>query len=161
MSNSIIQRSFGGGEVAPAVYGRADQIKYQTGLARCRNFFVRRHGGVSNRPGTQYITPQGNHDYAGRIWKFVFNASQTYILLFENQTLRFVREGALITVSGVAAYNGATAYIPGDLVLSGGINYYCIADTTGNAPPNATYWYAMPAGDIYEIPTPYLTADLS
>ncbi len=160
MGESIIQRSCAGGEVAPAVYGRADVVKYQTGLATCRNNVVRRHGGVSNRPGTGYITPQGTHSAKGRIWKFVFNADQTYILLFENQTLRFVRNGALITVSGVAAYNGATGYTPGDLVASGGVNYYCIANTTGNAPPNATYWYAMPTGNIYEIPTPYLTADL-
>lgn len=160
MSNSIIQRSFAAGEVAPAVFGRADQVKVQTGLAVCRNFFVRRHGGVSNRPGTQYITPQKSHSAKGRIWGFVFNAEQTYLLLFENQCLRFVRNGALITVSGVAAYNGATAYVVSNLVSSGGVNYYCIAATTGNAPPNATYWYPMPAGNIYEIPTPYVTADL-
>ncbi|MHB1098092.1 MAG: phage tail protein [Burkholderiales bacterium] len=160
MGTSIIQRSFAAGEVAPAVFGRPDQVKVQTGLAKCRNFFVRRHGGVSNRPGTQYITPQKSHSAKGRIWGFVFNADQTYLLLFENQCLRFVRNAALITVSGVPAYNGATAYVVSDLVSSGGVNYYCLAATTGNAPPNATYWYPMPAGDIYEIPTPYVTADL-
>ena len=160
MGNSIIQRNFAAGEVAPAIFGRADTIKYQSGLARCRNFMVRRHGGLSNRSGFQYITPQGTHSSTGRLWKFVFNVDQTYVLLFENLTLRFIRNGALITVSGVAAYNGATAYVIGDLALSGGVNYYCIANTTGNAPPNVTYWYPMPAGDIYEIPTPFLTADL-
>lgn len=35
--------------------------------------------------------------------------------------------------------NGAT-YNPGDIVKSGGSLYQCIATTTGNAPPNATYW---------------------
>jgi hypothetical protein len=39
------------------------------------------------------------------------------------------------------------------------VNYSCIAATTGNAPPNATYWYPLPAG-IYEIPNPYAEADL-
>lgn len=315
MSTSIIQRSFAAGEVAPAVYGRADQVKVQTGLAVCRNFFVRRHGGVSNRPGLQYITAQGSHSAKGRIWGFVFNADQTYLLLFENETLRFVRDGALLTVSGVAAWGntaatitgmtranpcvvtsaghglsngqevelsgivgvstktitGATnanpcvitsaghgftngtivritgvggmtelngnlytvagvaantfelsgvdsstygvytsggnvyengtnfttlngerftvanvaantfelqgqdtsafsAYVSGgtatvtyqvaDLVSRLGVNYYCILAHANQQPPNATYWYAMPAGDIYEIPTPYVTADL-
>ena len=42
---------------------------------------------------------------------------------------------------------------------SGGTNYYCIAATTGNAPPNATYWYPLPSS-AYEIPTPYLEADI-
>ena len=234
MGTSLIQRSFAAGEVAPAIYGRADQVKYQTGLSKCRNMIVRRHGGISNRGGLQYITSQNNHAAQGRIWKFVFNAEQSYILLFENQTLRFVRNGALITVSDVAAYivaatmsaatqanpcvitaaahgfsdgqsvtitgvvgmtqlNGNTytvanatvntfellgidstaygAYVSGgtinrnyvvaDLVVSGGVNYYCIVASTGNVPPNANYWYPMPSGDIYEIPTPYLTEDLS
>jgi len=38
------------------------------------------------------------------------------------------------------AYNAGTAYAIGDAVTSGGATYYCIAPTTGNAPPNATYW---------------------
>lgn len=157
---SIIQRSFAAGEVAPAVYGRADQVKYQTGVAKGRNFFVRRHGGLSNRSGTRYDASQRDHTKQGRILPFVFNAAQTYVLHFEEGTLRFVQNDVVLTVSGVAAYNGATAYVPGDLVLQGGVNYYCIVATTGNAPPNVTYWYAMPANNIYEIPTPYLSADL-
>jgi hypothetical protein len=39
------------------------------------------------------------------------------------------------------------------------VNYYCIAATTGNAPPNATYWYPLPSS-AYEIPSPYQEADL-
>ena len=156
---SLTQRSFAGGEVAPAVFGRADQVKYQTGLRTCRNFIIRRQGGASNRSGTKYIREQKSSSAKGRQLKFVFNADQTYVLIFENLSMRITRNGAPITVSGVAAYSGATAYVIGDLVASGGVNYYCIAGTTGNAPPNTTYWYAL-TGTIYEIPTPYVTADL-
>ena len=41
------------------------------------------------------------------------------------------------------AYNGATAYAVDDVVSSSGSSYVCIAATTGNAPPNATYWELM------------------
>jgi len=41
------------------------------------------------------------------------------------------------------AYNGATAYVVDDVVESSGSSYICIAATTGNAPPNATYWEQM------------------
>src|SRR5207237_1298023 len=58
-----------------------------------------------------------------------------------------------------AAWSGATAYVVGDLVVSGGVNYYCILAHTNHVPPNATYWYAL-TGVIYEIPSPYTTADL-
>jgi len=41
------------------------------------------------------------------------------------------------------AYNGATSYSVDDVVESGGNSYVCIAATTGNTPPNATYWELM------------------
>jgi len=41
------------------------------------------------------------------------------------------------------AYNGATSYVVDDVVESGGSAYVCIAATTGNTPPNATYWELM------------------
>jgi hypothetical protein len=40
----------------------------------------------------------------------------------------------------VAPYDNSHAYVAGDLVSSGGTDYQCISPTTGNAPPNATYW---------------------
>ena len=157
---SIIQRNFAGGEVAPAVFGRADVVKYQTGLRQARNFLVRRHGGVSNRPGSQYITPQRDHSLRGRLIKFVFNADQTYMLLFEHLTMRVIQNGVLLTVPNATAWSGATNYVIGDVALEGGVNYYCILGHTNQVPPNATYWYAMPAGNIYEIPTPYASTSL-
>ena len=41
------------------------------------------------------------------------------------------------------AYNGATAYVVDDVVESGGSAYVCILASTGNTPPNATYWELM------------------
>lgn len=40
-------------------------------------------------------------------------------------------------------YSGATAYVVDDVVESSGSSYICIAASTGNAPPNATYWELM------------------
>ncbi len=156
----FIFRSFAGGEVAPAVFGRADVVKYQTGLRTCRNAFPRRHGGVSNRPGSRYITPQKTHSARGRIIKFVFNSAQTYVLLFENNSFRVIQNGVLLTVPGSTAWSAVTAYVLSDVVASGGVNYYCILAHTNQVPPNVTYWYPMPAGDIYEVPSPFATAYL-
>lgn len=159
MAGSLIQRSFAGGEISVDLYARADQTKYQTGLKQCRNFEVMRHGGVTNRTGSGMIQEVKDSSVRTYFMKFVFNADQTYVIEVGNLYLRFYRNGGRIVVSGVAPYNGATAYVPGNLAFSGGINYYCVAATVGNAPPNATYWYAL-SGVIYEIPTPYVTADL-
>lgn len=40
----------------------------------------------------------------------------------------------------VPDYSGATAYVQYDVAYSGGVVYRALQSTTGNAPPNATYW---------------------
>lgn len=160
MPTPIIQRAFASGELGPELGGRADQVKYQTGLATCRNFLVMRHGGITRRPGQKFAGEAKTSSLASYMARFVFNDDQTYLIEVGNGYFRFYRAGARIVVSGVAAWSGATAYVVGDLVVSGGVNYYCILAHTNHVPANATYWYAL-TGSIYEIPTPYATADLS
>jgi len=43
-------------------------------------------------------------------------------------------------------YAAGTAYAVDDVVNSSGTSYVCIAASTGNAPPNATYWNIMAQG---------------
>jgi hypothetical protein len=155
MAESLVQRAFAAGEIAPALHARADLVKYSTGLRTCRNFFVRREGGVSNRAGLRFVGGCKTDDYGTRLARFVGSESgEGYLLEFGDGYLRFFQDGAPIEVTGVPAYNGATNYIPGDVVSSGGVNYYCHTATVGNAPPNAGFWYPL-SGAILEIPTPY------
>lgn len=159
---TTIQRAFAGGEIAPVLYARADQIKYQYGLAACRNFIVRKEGGAQNRAGTEFIAEVKDSSVGARMWKFVFNDEQTYLLEWGDEYLRFCREGVQIEVSGVAAWLTATAYVVGDLRSNGGVNYYCQeAHTSGVFATDlaAEKWHAL-TGTIYEIPTPYATEDL-
>ncbi len=96
---TIKQSSFSGGEIAPALYARADLVKYATGLRTCKNFAVARHGGVFNRPGTEYVCDVANFFDAVRLIPFVFNADQTYVLEFGEQYMRVIREGVLLTLA--------------------------------------------------------------
>lgn len=154
-----LQRSFSGGEITPELYGRLDLDKFQTGLATCKNGVVLPHGPVQNRPGTVFIRQVKDSADATVVLPFYYSAEQSYALELGDGYLRVHTEGATLLVAP-AAYSGVTAYVVGNLVVSGGVNYYCIAPTTGNAPPNATYWYPMPAGNLFEMPTPYASADL-
>ena len=142
------------------MFGRLDNVRFQTGLALCRNAIVLPHGPATKRAGTYYVNKAGNSSYAVRVIPFAFSATQTMVLELGNNYLRFHTNGASLSVGTPAAYNGATAYTPGDLVASGGTNYVCITNTTGNAPPNATYWYAQPSTGEYTLPTPWAAADL-
>ncbi len=160
MSEGLIQRSLAGGEIDPALGGRADQVKYQTGLKICRNFRVLKHGGIANRAGTRFITEVKTSSKKTYLLKFVFNDDQTYAIEAGDLYFRFIRAGAQIIVSGVAAWSNATNYVIGNLAERLGVNYYCIAAHINQQPPNATYWYPL-TGAIYEIPTPYVEADIA
>jgi hypothetical protein len=155
-----LQAAFNGGELSPSIAGRVDVAKYANGCERMENFLPTVQGPAVARPGFPFVAEV--KDSAVRAWllRFEFSVAEAYQLEFGDGYIRFFASRAQAIVSGVAAYNGATAYVVGDLVLQGGINYYCIAATTGNAPPNATYWYAL-TGVIYEIPSPYAVADLT
>lgn len=152
--------AFNAGEFSPEMAGRVDIAKYPNSCKRVENFLPMVQGPVKRRGGFRYVAEV--KDSSKRAWmvRFEFNTAQAYVLEFGDRYIRFFANHGQVVVSGVAAYNGATAYVVGDLVVSAGVNYYCIAATTGNAPPNATYWYAL-TGAIYEIPSPYLLADLT
>lgn len=154
-----LQKAFSGGEVTPEFYGRIDDQKYQTGLATCRNFIVLPHGPISNRAGTEFVRAAKVAAKKARMIPFTYSTTQTMALEFGDGYIRFHTQGATLLAGTPTAYNGATAYVVGDLCSSAGVNYYCIAASTGNAPPNVTYWYPLPS-TAYEIPSPYLEADL-
>jgi hypothetical protein len=159
-TETVLQRAFSGGELAPSLAARADQVKYLTGLALCRNAIVRRNGGVENRPGTQFIAETKDSTKVSKLVSFIFDAAdQNYILEFGEYYVRFFWHGAPVVVSSATAWSGATAYVKGDLVDSSGTIYVCILDHTNQVPPDATYWHPLVNG-IFELPTPYPEADV-
>ncbi len=114
MPQPLIQRSFVGGEVSPALWLRADLAKYQTGLALCRNMIVLRQGGVTKRPGTKYITRTKN-DGIVRLVPFVDEANDaSYLLEFGQNYVRFIWHDAPVLVAGVP-YEVVTPYSAGDV----------------------------------------------
>lgn len=163
---TIAQRSFAGGEIAPALHARTDHAKYATGLRTCRNMIVQKHGGARMRPGWVFVGEVKDSSSPVRLLKFVFNDAQTYVMEFGEGYIRWVQLGGRLSTAGVAAWVTATNYTVGDLVTSGGTTYYAIGDHTSGAasePGVGASWqtsWAAQAGTIYEIPSPYLAVDL-
>ena len=71
------QPSLSSGEISPSLYARVDLTKYATGLKTCRNFIVEKFGGISNRPGTQFIAEVKDSSKNVRLIEFIFNSDQT------------------------------------------------------------------------------------
>lgn len=111
MAARAVQSSFASGELSPGLLGHVDLAKYHTGAALMRNFFVDVKGGASTRPGTQYIVTAAG---PGLLVPFVFSATQTYMLLFTQFLIKFIRNPL------TAAYpNSSNA----GLIQSGGSDY--------------------------------------
>ena len=158
-STRTLIRSFAGGEMSPEMFGRIDDVKFQSGAATMRNFIATPQGPAENRPGTTFVREVKDSTKRTRLIPFTFSTTQTMVIEIGAGYFRFHTNGATLLAGSPAAYSGATAYVIGDLVSLSGTNYYCVANTTGNSPPNATYWYPLPSA-AYEIPNPYAEADL-
>lgn len=157
--------AFDAGEFAPQMEGRIDVEKYPRAAHIQQNMIALKQGPSTFRPGHVYVQPVKNS--ANRSWlrRFEFSQTQAFVLEFGDGYVRFYTMHGTLLSTGNAAYNAGTAYVLGNQVVAGGITYYCIAPTTGNAPPNAAFWYPMAnfsgGGAIYEIPSPYTAADLT
>lgn len=156
MSQSLIQRSFSGGEIAPVLHARADVAKVLNGLATCKNWQVRAEGGIENRNGFDFTQACKTNSATVRIMRYVSETpSQSLLIEHGVGYLRFFKGGLPLLLTGVPGWSAVTAYTPGDIVSVAGVNYYCFLGHTNHTPPDGTYWYAMPASGQLEIPSPY------
>ena len=157
------KQSFSGGEISPEMFGRIADSKFQQGAAKMRNFIAKPQGPAENRPGFAFVREVKDSTKSTRLLSFTFNTTQTMVLEFGDQYLRFHTQGQTLFYSNGAAWSGSTAYAVGDIALYNGVNYYCVIAHTSAAgsPPPFASWYAMPTNpNLYEIPHPYLEAEL-
>lgn len=102
--------SFAAGIISPALNFRSDMEKWQSGASALTNFFVHVQGGISNRPGTQYVGTCKQTDNPPNLIPFVYNNAQSYILEFGDKYLRIISRGAYLTKADGSIYEVATPY---------------------------------------------------
>lgn len=166
-------RSFASGEITPELYGRLDLVKHQTGLARCLNFRTLPHGPAERRTGFEYRVEVEDSTTAVRVIPFAFSATQTAVLEFGDQTLRFLIEGsalleaskAVVSIAGSTVTVTGHGWSTGDDVFIGsrfhritvtGVNTFTTADRWGAA----TTASGTTAARVYTLATSYTAADL-
>lgn len=115
------QPSFTGGELAPSMHARTDLAKYGVGLKTCRNFMIHPHGGVSTRPGFEFVAEVKDSTKRVRLIPFRFNVSQQYVLEFGDLYMRVHKDGGVVTES-TKAITGATQANP-VVITSAGHDY--------------------------------------
>ena len=153
-------RSFAGGELSPEMFGRLDDVKFQTGAAKLLNFIATPQGPAENRPGTRFVKAVKDSTKKTRIIPFTYSTTQTMVLEFGNGYIRFHTNAATLQVGAPPLYDPTLTYAIGSLVSNAGLVYYATAVVPlATNPPNAAYWYLITT-PAYEIPSPYQEADL-
>ena len=184
--------NFTGGELSPRLDGRNDLSKYPTGCKTLENFIVFPHGSAARRSGTQFVAEIKDSSAKTRLIPFEFSTTQTYMLEFGNQYIRFYKDNGQIlesdvTISGATQANPVVitatghSYSNGDEISITGVvgmtelnnKRYLVANKTTNTFEitdvdgtniNGTGFTAYTSGGVanrvYEISTPYLTAEL-
>ena len=184
--------NFTGGELSPRLDGRNDLNKYSSGCKTLENMIVYPHGSAARRSGTQFVAEVKNSAAKTRLIPFEFSTTQTYMLEFGNQYIRFYKDNGQIlesdvTISGATQANPVVitatghGYSNGDEISITGVvgmtelnnKRYLVANKTTNTFEitdvdgtniNGTGFTAYTSGGVanrvYEISTPYLTAEL-
>jgi hypothetical protein len=185
--------TFTAGEISPRLEGRITIEKYREGLSDLTNMIVQPHGGVTRRPGTEFLGEVKNSAAKTRLVPFEFKTADTYVLEFGNQYMRVLRNGLQVLEASAKAVSAITKADPGVLTSNGhGLSNgdevylynsspmtelkarnYLIANVTTNtftltdlygAAINTTgfttYTSGISVDKLFELATPYVTADI-
>ena len=107
MALSVLQNSFLGGEIAPALYGRIDDKLVAVGAAELTNFLVNISGSLRRRPGFKFMRQLGDGIF--RLIPFRFASDQTLVLVFGNKVMYVVAMGQFV-MNGSQPYQVSTPY---------------------------------------------------
>jgi|TARA_R100001015_G_scaffold7310_1_gene2834 hypothetical protein len=184
--------NFTAGELSPRLDGRTDVGKYFNGCKTLENMVVHPHGAATRRPGTKFVHEVKTSSEKTRLIPFEFSTTQTYIMEFGNQYIRFYKDQGIITltdktISAITKANPGVVtatshgYSNGDHVIISSVggmvevngktfkvanvttNTFELQNVDGqnvNTSSFTTYTSGGVANKIYEIASPYPTADL-
>ena len=190
--STVAFTNFTAGELSPRLDGRTDLGKYFNGSKTLENMIVHPHGAATRRPGTKFIHEVKTSSAQTRLIPFEFSTTQTYIMEFGHQYIRFFKDNGIITesnktISGATQANpivitsNSHGYNNGDFVIISVVvgmtelngKTFKVADKTTNTfelqtvdgtDINSSAYTAYGSGGvankIYEIASPYSTADL-
>jgi hypothetical protein len=187
---SPIQSAYNVGEISPLLYGRVDQEWYPFAMSTCLRYIPLVQGPITRCPGTHFVSEVKDSSAVTVVRRFEFSTTQAYIIEFGNLYCRFYKDNALITLAAqnitaitqanpaVVTYAGADTYANGDRVVITGVlgmtqvnnREFTVANVNAgantfelsgvNSTAYGTYTSGGAVAEIYEIATPYLTADL-
>lgn len=190
MAQALHIGSLNSGELTPLLDGRTDKEFYLAGAKLLENFIPQVQGPIIQRSGTAYVKEIKDSSARAILIPWEFSTTDAYMLEFGNQYMRVYRNRALVTLTpqnitgitkanpAVVTYSGSDTYANGDKVFISGVvgmievnnREFTVANVNAgantfqlsgvNSSAYTTYTSGGTVAEIYEIATPYVTADL-
>ena len=181
------QTNFTSGELTPKLAGQVDFKKYNNGVETMENMTVFPQGGTTRRYGSRFVCEVKNSANATRLIPFEFNVTQSYILEFGDQYIRFFKDNGQIVetaknITGITQASPAVVtssshgYSNGDHVWINSVagmtelngRRFTVAGVTTNtfqlsgidSSSYTAYSSSGTAEKVYEISTSYTTAQV-
>ena len=107
-------RAFSGGVMSPEMFGRIDDVKFQTGAAKLRNFISMPQGPAENRPGFSFVREVKDSTKRVRLIPFTYSTTQTMVIELGAGYIRFHTQGGTL-LSGGSPYEITNPYAEADL----------------------------------------------
>lgn len=114
MTIDLIKFAFVAGEISPNYFGRPDLTKFDLALAEGENWFVDYRGGVSTRPGSEFLDYLKDDDKPIKLIDFKFSSdlANTNVIILGHFYMRFAQDGAYVletakNITGLTSANPA------------------------------------------------------
>ena len=104
------QTSFVSGQISERVIGRTDLQAYDQGAKSIVNCYPFIHGGVTRRPGTSFVREVSDSSRPARLIPYTNSDVLSYVLVFNDDKIEFIRDGELIEVSPGVPFSVAHPY---------------------------------------------------
>ena len=114
MTHYALQPAFTGGEVSPSLQARVDASGYYTWLHTAKNMLVHPQGGISNRPGTQYMAT-AKQTAPCRLIPFPVGEEESYVIEAGAYYFRFYTAGGPVLSDQGGVYEIQTPYAQASL----------------------------------------------
>jgi len=127
---ATLQTNFTTGEIDPLLKSRIDIDQYYNSLEQARNVVIQPQGGITRRPGLQYVStiPSAAAPQSGcRLVPFEFSTTQSYMLLFVHNRMYIYKDKVLQTNINASGNDYLTTSITSAMI--GTIDYAQSADT--------------------------------
>lgn len=201
MTESFISFAFSAGVLSPSLLSRPDLEKYDLALRHAKNWIVDYRGGITVRPGLEFVGETRGAVETLRLVPFQFNLFEgnQFVIALGNNYIRFIRDGqfvvdssATLTIDNIsndsiavvtttAAHGWTTTELTRQIYLrdTGVAELDNNIFHPGGPPSGSTFTIGIPGVEdrvdlsylagatsggtvelIYEIASPYATADL-